>query len=97
MPYEWTPPPMEPHLKVLKELPEGMHEYGSNPRQACKEGDIPIISGSRYHFCFMCAGWIEGTPNEYEENSMDVMSGREGTVSYCRRCGTEIGFSGCVS
>lgn len=97
MPYEWTPPPREPHLEVSKELPEGYKEWSSDPKRACLEGEIPVIAEKPFHHCFMCEGWVEGNPNKYEENSMGVMCGRDGEVSYCRRCGTEIGFSGCLS
>jgi len=49
-----------------------------------------------YH-CRYCGGWIEGHPNQYEENSLGPLSGRKGTASHCRRCGQEIAFFGMMS
>jgi len=47
--------------------------------------------------CHWCKGWIEGEPIREHEDTIGPLSGREGTVEYCRRCGLEIGFFGMVS
>ncbi len=50
-----------------------------------------------YTYCPWCKGWIEGFPIQEHEDTMGPLSGRCGTVSYCRRCGHEIDFFGSIS
>lgn len=70
-----------------------------------KDLSLPVLpekpqDGKEYHHCHYCKGWIPGYANTYEENTMSPMhplSGRQGTVFACRRCGEEIDFLGMVS
>lgn len=57
---------------------------------------LETVSGACYK-CRYCGGWIEGQPNQYEEDTLAPLAGRRGTVKHCRRCGREIGFFGMVS
>lgn len=99
MPYRMVYEPAPKHLSmpVLKALPDGIHELRfsfNGIREASGMVDDHI---ENYHFCPRCGGWIEGSVNEYEVNTMGPLSGRQGTEYYCRRCGEEIGYIGAVS
>ena len=50
-----------------------------------------------FYECYWCRGWIEGEPMQENVDTIAPLSGRRGTVSYCRRCGKEIGFFGMMS
>lgn len=95
--FEWSEPPKDLSLLVLKELPEEfeIEEWLTSPKEARHKNDFAQV----YYHCRYCDGWIAGHPNHERINNMDSfrLSGRSGTVYYCRRCGEEIKFSGMMS
>ena len=93
MPFEyvWKPAPMDMSLSVSQQLPHGFIEnyIWSFIRQ------IKVASNSKNEFAYFCHfkecdGWVLGEPMENEEYT--ILSGRDGTAHYCRRCGHEISF-----
>jgi hypothetical protein len=93
MPYrkQWFDAPKDMNLKVYQSCPEGYGEY-SIGITLFHFGVSP--SGKLAYRCRWCEGWIIGKPSEYEENTIEVLSGRKGWASYCIRCGKEIDFFG---
>jgi hypothetical protein len=47
-----------------------------------------------YHHCEHCNGYIKGQPIMKSEHTMSILSGRNGTTYYCKRCGNQIAFLG---
>jgi ribosomal protein L40E len=97
MPYEqrYVPAPTDMSLAVEDDLPREFQE-----RKLSIGGVLEADARNPYrvmYFCRKCEGWIEGRPNAYREDTMAPLSGRRGTAYHCRRCGTEIAFSGMVS
>jgi predicted RNA-binding Zn-ribbon protein involved in translation (DUF1610 family) len=92
MPYqqEYIPAPTDFSLKVVKDKPEG-HETDF---AAVVKQIFDMENGDVWHFCPKCDGWIRGKPNQFEENTLGPLCGRQGTTSHCARCGYEINFSG---
>lgn len=100
MPYksEWFDAPKNMSVQVFKDLPEN---YIEEPRYFLNKS-FRIAKTAKYSFAYFCnhkecKGWILELPNEYEENTIGILSGRKGTVFYCVRCGNEIGFEGMYS
>jgi hypothetical protein len=99
----WTPARQEPELKVRKRLPKSLadrlkaeeKEFGKTNRTEI--GDLVGGKYVEFHYCRNCKGWIEGPTNEYGEDTIGPLSGRCGTSHCCRRCGTEVYFSGILS
>jgi hypothetical protein len=87
-------------LEVLKEKPEGARPWPSLYYKSIYTGS-PDMNGARklYYFCSSreCDGWIEGFPNQYNENTLGPLCGRDGKVIKCKRCGYEISFIGYMS
>lgn len=103
----WVPNPKDESIEVFKQLPERFEEqkgwgeiaHAFIPVKLLiedKANGKPIDARILYH-CAQCEGWIEGRPYEYREDNIGHLCGRRGTVSCCKRCGTEMGFSGMVS
>jgi hypothetical protein len=88
---EWYDAPADQALPVLKELPAGAQ--ATETEASLLDGDKVLF----WHKCQYCDGWIPGMAFEAQENTLGPMSGREGIVYYCLRCGNEIGFSGVQS
>lgn len=109
MPWErtWVQNPSDNEIEVHQFLPEGFEEYPTCGQfkhsrlptevliEAQKSGKA--LDHRSFYECTYCNGWIEGRPYEYYESDLGPLCGRRGTVSSCRRCGREIGFSGMVS
>jgi hypothetical protein len=95
MPWEtrWVPAQSDPSLPVLDELPEGdWHREDLFGYPYAFGG-----GGRRFYRCSHCAGWIEGQPAASRVNTLGPLSGRQGTEYHCRRCGSELAFSGMMS
>jgi hypothetical protein len=88
MPFQTVWVPLEKPPKVVKKLPDGAEVEG---RCEAHLGD------KEWHKCSMCKGWVEGRAGQRREDSMGILCGRRGRVTYCQRCGHEIGFFGMVS
>jgi len=88
MPYQmvWIPP--EKEINVIKELPNGTEV----------RGDTAFLDDGKtfkqWYKCERCEGWVEGEPDEYNEDTIGPLCGRRGTVTSCKRCGWEISFWG---
>jgi hypothetical protein len=81
-------------IPVLKDLPS---EFGGQTNDNRRYKQVAaVIDGELcyYHYCSLCNGWIEGSYNEEEINSIGPLSGRKGQSRYCRRCGHEAAFFG---
>jgi hypothetical protein len=110
--YVWEPNPSDKSIPLLKTLPErfvangGLADLGGWSIKTARIPHEELIRDKKdgknvdhrmFYYCTHCEGWIEGHPYEYHENTIGPLSGRDGTVSSCIRCGNEIGFSGAVS
>lgn len=83
----WVPPNSNNALPVLKDLPENAKLYGGRA----------TVDRKPYYKCTYCDGWIEGSPDSKQENTLGPLCGRCGTVLSCIRCGQEIDFFGVIS
>lgn len=88
-------------LLVSEELPAGFIEDQlglSNHREAQRRPMIDHAINFLHH-CERCGGWIDGVPHDFPVNTLEPrrLSGRRGTEFHCRRCGSQIGFSGVMS
>lgn len=70
---------------------------------APQDTSIPVLKekpdkseGPSYH-CPFCKGWIKGTCNSFQEDTLAPCAGRKGTVIHCIRCGVEVDFFGMCS
>lgn len=101
MPYRqvYEPAPKDLSLAVFKELPAPFVE--TDERAYFIKPEFRVARDHDLHYMYFCEreckGWIEGRPNRFTENTLAPLSGRQGEVYYCRRCGEEIAFFGIVS
>jgi hypothetical protein len=84
--------PKNESLPVLSEPPNGTRQSIFGPDFIFNE------AGQVFYECCFCKGWIEGSPNEYRQNTLSGrLSGRKGIAYHCIRCGNEIHFEGMLS
>ena len=97
------PAPKNRNLPVLTELPsDAKLDYGERSAsriitQPDDKGKMAAVGWEYFHFCRKCKGWIPGKANSFHENTLGVLSGREGIAYHCQRCGKEIYFFGKIS
>jgi len=109
----WEPPPGVEKIKVIPGtkdvLPEGFEKWFNHSLIKAKirekllsphgtvDDEDRVKESDHLHFCPICKGWVEGKPDQHQEDTMGPMCGRRGNVTSCRRCGWEIDFNGSVS
>lgn len=79
-----------PDVIVLPRLPDGAVPFMGEGKV-----QLALYKQTRDHWCPTCEGWIAGDPITTFEQEQGILCGRQGTVYYCRRCRTELGFMGC--
>ena len=88
---EYESAPADESLAVSANLPTEFVEDDMGYR------DARGPHATHMHYCPKCGGWIEGHANQFREDTLGPLCGRRGTTYHCRRCGYEIGFTGCMA
>lgn len=92
MPWKLTWVPSDEKIEVLDNLNE--EKFGIVDFTDYKVAFSKVRNGPQYYFCPQCNLWIMGEPEEFDEDTLRGISGRDGVVVNCKKCGYELAFRG---